>query len=119
MAIGERSFLAAVVQAVPDSKDIERAEKILEDCPGDYMNPAVFDTRMKKASTQLRRITDRDKFKRRLKAFIDHGIMVDLTGCQVFQEYATTGMSNSLNKLAASIAETFNDKIDYNVELVL
>lgn len=119
MNTNEKVFVENVKRAVPDAKDNERVEKILADFPGDATDPVVMDRRSKKAALQLNRITDHDKFFRRIKAFIDAGIKIDFSKVQVHTEYNTATVLNLLNDIAKCAAECMTDKIDYEEEFVL
>ena len=119
MTANEKMFVENVKRAVPDSKDNERVEKILADLPGDATDPVVMDRRSRKAVLQLNRITDHDKFFRRIKAFLDAGIKIDFSKVQVFTEYNTTAVLTHLNEIAKCAAECMCDKIDYEEEFVL
>lgn len=119
MTANEKMFVENVKRAVPDSKDIERVEKILADFPGDATDPVVMDRRSKKGALQLNRISDHDKFFRRIKAFLDAGIKIDFSKVQVYTEYNTAAVLQHLNDIAKCAAECMTDQIDYEEEFVL
>ena len=119
MTANEKMFIENIKRAVPDSKDNERVEKILADFPGDATDPVVMDRRSKKAVLQLNRITDHDKFFRRIKAFLDAGIKIDFSKVQVYTEYNTAAVLKHLNAIAKCAAECMCDEIDYEEEFVL
>lgn len=119
MTANEKMFVDNVKRAVPDSKDNERVEKILDAFPGDATDPVVMDRRSKKAVLQLNRITDHDKFFRRIKSFIDAGIKIDFSKVQVYTEYNTVAVLKYLNDIAKCAAECMCDEIDYEEEFVL
>lgn len=116
----EINFIDAVKRAYPDATDVQRAEKIIADLPGDATDPVVEDRRSKKAITQLNRITDLSKFRRRVKAFIDKGIKVDFSKCKVYKSYTTVEVTNYLNNMARNTAEIMSPvEFDFGAELVL
>lgn len=59
------AFATKYERYIPESKDDMRASDCLK-----KKNPVIA------ATAQLKRITDRDKFYRRLKAFLQHGIKI-------------------------------------------
>ena len=59
------AFATKYERYIPEAKDDMRASDCLK-----KKNPVVA------ATAQLKRITDRDKFYRRLKAFLQHGIKI-------------------------------------------
>lgn len=115
----EIEFINAVKAATPDSKDMERVEKIICDFPGNATDPVVEDKRSKKAILQLNKITDLDKFKRRVKAFIDSGIRVDFSKCQIYTRYTTIPVTTYLNAMAKNSAEIMTQEFDFSGDLVL
>ena len=119
MTRSEENFIDNVKHAIPDSKDNERVEKILSNIPGDAIDPVVKDRRSKKAILQLNRISDFRKFYRRVKAFIDAGIVVDFTKCKILEGVTTVEVTEHLNEIAHVAAECMTDTIDYDAKLVL
>ena len=82
-----RSYLTQKIRfAVPQAKDIQRAEKI--------KGMAGYQTRMTAANKQIKAITDHEKFFRRVHAFIFNGIDCDLSGSPIFGHMATQYAKN-------------------------
>ena len=77
------------------------------------------DRRSKKAILQLNKITDLGKFRRRVKAFIDSGIRVDFSKCQVYKEFTTVPVTTYLNAMAKNSAEIMTQEFDFGGSLVL
>lgn len=73
------AFIDRLMNALPESKDIQRADKIVNTCRYDYQ-------RSMKANLQLQKITDVSKMFRRAKAFINNGISINFEGCKIFSE---------------------------------
>ena len=115
----EIEFINEVKAAAPDVKDMERVEKIICDFPGNATDPVVEDRRSKKAILQLNKITDLGKFRRRVKAFIDSGIRVDFSKCQVYKEFTTVPVTTYLNAMAKNSAEIMTQEFDFGGSLVL
>ena len=82
----EFEFTQKIRFAVPQAKDIQRAEKI--------KGMAGYQTRMTAANKQIKAITDHEKFFRRVHAFIFNGIDCDLSGSPIFGHMATQYAKN-------------------------
>lgn len=115
----ERDFIKRVNEAVPDKKDLERVDKIIADIPGSSIDPIVVERRSKKAVLQLNKITDHDKFCRRVKAFVDSGIKVDFTKCTIFTACTSAAVTKFLNNSAKVAAECLCDTIGYTEDFEL
>ena len=113
------SFILAIERAVPDSKDIERAEKILADIPGGATNVICATRRAAKAAVQLRKITDVNKFFRRTRAFLDRGIAVDFSGIKAELCEITPEIKKYAEETAAAVAKAMDFECDGEESLAL
>lgn len=75
----EFEFCEKITHAIPETKDIERAEAICLKASATEFNRNMGKLqRTVLADKQLKAITDDDKFFRRIKAFLDNAIPVNL-----------------------------------------
>lgn len=96
----EFEFTQKIRFAVPQAKDIQRAEKI--------KNMAGYQTRMTMANKQIKAITDHEKFFRRVHAFIFNGIDCDLSGSPIYGHMATQYAKNYVKTEVKVAAEREN-----------
>lgn len=107
----QTEFIARIRRAVPDAKDLMRAEKIVSDFPNDPI------MRTEKAVLQLKKITHVDKMFRRAKAFLDRGISITFDNCKIFGDMTTRQVNDFLSGEVEAVksAGTFDESEDFTL----
>jgi len=108
-------FINRIRTAIPDAKDLMRANKIVSDYPNELSSYHQH-MRSEKANLQLNKITHVDKMFRRARAFLDKGIAIQFGRCKIFSEMTTQQIKDFVNGEidAVKLAKTFNETEDFD-----
>lgn len=102
----EFEFTQRIRNAVPQTKDIQRAMKI--------KGMSGYNNKLVAANKQIKLITDHEKFFRRVHAFVYNGLDVDLSGSPIYWQMNTVYAKNfiAMERRAAKEEEDFKNILD-------